>query len=56
MIISIALSVIIALSIVHNYEYGYQATLLQWSLYFKTTRGTKKLWSYIARGLEIKVI
>ncbi len=28
---------------------------LQWSLYFKTTHGTKKM-SYIAGGLKIKVI
>ncbi len=29
---------------------------IQWSLYFKTTYGTKKTWSYIACGLKIKVI
>ncbi len=29
---------------------------LQRSLYFKTTHGTKKIWSYIAGGLKIKVI
>ncbi len=29
---------------------------IQWSLYFKTTHGTKKMWSYIAGGLKIKVI
>ncbi len=29
---------------------------VQWSLYFKTTHGTKKMWSYIASGLKIKVI
>ncbi len=29
---------------------------LQWSRYFKTTHGTKKLWSYIAGGLKIMVI
>ncbi len=29
---------------------------IQWSLYFKTTHGTKKRWSYIAGGLNIKVI
>ncbi len=29
---------------------------VQWSLYFKTTHGTKKTWSYIAGGLKIKVI
>ena len=29
---------------------------VQWSLYFKTTHGTKKIWSYIAGGLKIKVI
>ncbi len=29
---------------------------LQQSLYFKTTHGTKKMWSYIAFGLKIKVI
>ncbi len=29
---------------------------IQWSLYFKTTHGTKKMWSYIAVGLKIKVI
>ncbi len=29
---------------------------IQWSLYFKTTHGTKKRWSYIAGGLKIKVI
>ncbi len=27
---------------------------LQWSLYFKTTHGTKKMWSYIAGGLKIR--
>ncbi len=25
-------------------------------MYFKTTHGTKKMWSYIAGGLKIKVI
>ncbi len=25
---------------------------LQWSLYFKTTHGTMKMWSYIAGGLK----
>ena len=29
---------------------------IQWSLYFKTTHGNKKMWSYIAGGLKIKVI
>ncbi len=29
---------------------------VQWSLYFKTTHGTKKMWSYIAGGLKIKVM
>ncbi len=29
---------------------------IQWSLYFKTTHGTKKMWSNIAGGLKIKVI
>ena len=29
---------------------------VQWSLYFKTTHGTKKMWSYIEGGLKIKVI
>ncbi len=29
---------------------------IQWSLYFKTTHGTKKMWSYIAGGPKIKVI
>ncbi len=29
---------------------------LQWSLHFKTTHGTKKMWSYIAGGLKRKVI
>ncbi len=29
---------------------------MQWSLYFKTTHVTKKMWSYIAGGLKIKVI
>ncbi len=29
---------------------------VQWSLYLKTTHGTKKMWSYIAGGLKIKVI
>ncbi len=28
--------------------------LIQWSLYFKTTHGTKNVWSYIAGGLKIK--
>ncbi len=28
---------------------------IQWSLYFKTTHGTKKMWSYITGGLKIKV-
>ncbi len=36
-------------------EVGHYMTL-QWSLYFKTTHGTKKMWSYIAHGLKIKVI
>ncbi len=27
-----------------------------YTLYFKTTHGTKKMWSYIAGGLKIKVI
>ena len=30
--------------------------LIQWSLYFKPTHGTKKMWSYTAGGLELKVI
>ncbi len=29
---------------------------IQWSLYFKTTHGTKKMWSYIAGGLKVKVL
>ncbi len=29
---------------------------IQRSLYFKTTHETKKLWSYVAGGLKIKVI
>ncbi len=29
---------------------------VQWSLYSRTTHGTKKMWSYIAGGLKIKVI
>ncbi len=29
---------------------------VQWSLFFKTTHGTKKMWSYIAGGLKIKVM
>ena len=29
---------------------------IQWSLYFKTTHESKKMWSYIAGGLKIKVI
>ena len=29
---------------------------IQWSLYFKTTHGTKEMSSYIAGGLRIKVI
>ncbi len=29
---------------------------IQWSLYFKTTHGTKEMWSYIAGGLKTKVI
>ncbi len=29
--------------------------VIQWSLYFKTTHGTKKLCSYIAGGPKIKV-
>ncbi len=28
----------------------------QWSIYFKTTHGTQKMWPYIAGGLKIKVI
>ena len=37
-------------------ETGLPATgLLQWSLYFKTPHGTKKMWSYIAGGLKIRV-
>ncbi len=27
---------------------------VQWSLYFNTIHGTKKMWSYIAGGLKIK--
>ncbi len=27
-----------------------------WSLYFRTTHGTKKMWSFIAGGIKIKVI
>ncbi len=38
----------------HNQATGVDR--LQWSLYFKTTHGTKKMWSYIAGGLKIKVI
>ncbi len=30
--------------------------VVQWSLYFKTTHGAKKMWSYIAGGPKIKVI
>ncbi len=37
------------------YGSGYYVTL-QWSLYFKTTHGTKKMWSYVAGGVKIKVI
>ncbi len=29
---------------------------VQWSLCFKTTHGTKRMWYYIAGGLKIKVI
>ncbi len=29
---------------------------IQWSLYFKTTYGAEKMWSYIAGGFKIKVI
>ncbi len=29
---------------------------IQWSFYFKTTHGTKKMWSYIAGGLKVKPI
>ncbi len=29
---------------------------IQWSLYFKITHGTKKMWSYITGGLKLKVI
>ncbi len=28
---------------------------IQWFLYFKTTQGTKTMWSYIAGDLKIKV-
>ncbi len=28
---------------------------IQWSIYFKTTNGTMKLWSYTAGSLKIKV-
>ncbi len=38
----------------HVYLYMYVFSI-QWSLYFKTTHGTKKMWSYIAGGLKIKV-
>ncbi len=31
---------------------GLKLQQLQWSLYFKTTCGTKKMWSYIAGGLK----
>ncbi len=34
----------------------YVCLYVQWSLYFKTTHGTKKMWSYIPGGLKIKVI
>ncbi len=33
-----------------------QGFKIQRSLYFNTTHGTKKMWSYIAGGLKIKVI
>ncbi len=36
--------------------YCHPVTPIQWSLYFKTTHVTKKMWSYIAGGLKIKVI
>ncbi len=29
---------------------------VQWSLYFKTTHGTKEMWSYIAGGLKTSLI
>ena len=29
---------------------------IQWSLYFKITHGTKKMWSYVAGVLNMKVI
>ncbi len=32
------------------------AIAVERSLYFKTTHGTKKMWSYVAGGLKIKVI
>ncbi len=30
--------------------------VIQWSLYFKATLRTKKMWSYITGGLKVKVI
>ncbi len=33
-----------------------QLDSVQWSFYFKTTHGTKEMWSNIAGGLKIKVI
>ncbi len=34
----------------------YLSIHVQWSLYFKTAHGAKKMWSYIAGGLKIKVL
>ena len=39
-----------------NYILIVPMTYVQWSLYFKTAHETKKMWSYIAGGLKIKVI
>ncbi len=38
-----------------NMQVPYRTYTIQWSLCFKTTHGTKKMWSYIAGGLKIKV-
>ncbi len=40
----------------HLFYNAYWWKYIQWSLYFKTANGTKKMWSYIAGGLKIKVI
>ncbi len=47
-------AMLVALMEVEHSQTLYTRYLLQvqWSLYFKTTHGTKKMWYYIAAGLK----